>query len=204
MGMAGYLINGRPRALVAGLLLSLLILASCGKPFHVKARADLPPATYSARVQAEGVEIQASAITDEDFLYSTFDANLILAGILPVRLTITNTGEQPVNLKKTEWEIKDGNGLRRRAMKPHRAFRRLISYYQIRSYNKRGYNQSRDDFVSYALDRNAVLAPGGSRDGFIFFDVPPAVAREHGLMLQVRGIASDAAGKKASADLKLK
>jgi len=180
------------------------MMGGCGRPFHVKARTDLPPATYPAKVQAKAVEIQAGAITDEDFLYSAFDANLILAGILPVRLMITNTGEQPLNLKKTEWEIKDGNGMRCRLIEPRRAFGRLISYYEIRTYNRRGFNRSRDDFVSYALDRNSVVEPGRSRDGFLFFEVPPGVANQTGLTLEVRGIASGATGKKADAELKLK
>src|SRR5215467_1391809 len=93
-------LTNRPRALPAGLLVCLLLLSGCGgRPFHVKSHTALPQVTYTARVQADGVEIQANAITDEDFLYNTFDANLILAGLLPVRLMITNTGENPLNLK---------------------------------------------------------------------------------------------------------
>ena len=197
-------INRRPRLLHAGLLLFLLLLTGCGQPFHVKSRASLPPATYTARIQADGVEIKANAITDEDFLYGTFDANLILAGLLPVRLMITNTGEQPLNLKKAEWEIKDETGKTGQAIDPQRAFKRLISYYEIRSYNKDGYNKSREGFVSYALDRTAPLEPGASRDGFLFFAVPPGVAREPGLMLEVRGLRPGEGQKKASVSLRLK
>ena len=202
--MSDNLMNRPPRALTVGLLFTLLVLGGCGEPFHVKSRASLPPATYTVRIQASGVEIQANAITDEDFLYGTFDANLILAGLLPVRLMITNTGEQPINLKKADWEIKDEHGKKGDAMDPKRAFKRLISYYQIRNYNKEGYNRSRTAFTSYALDRSSPLNPGGSRDGFLFFDIPPGVAAEHGLVLEVRGLRPGQVGKESSVSLRLK
>jgi hypothetical protein len=182
-----------------------MVPCGCGQPFHVKSRATLPPAAYTVKIQTDGVEIQANAVTDEDVLYGTFDANLILAGLLPVRLMVTNTGEQPLNLKKADWEIKDGNGKTVRAVDPQRAFKRLISYYQIRrTYNKYGYNRSRADFVSYALDRDSALQPGASRDGFLFFDVPPGVARDPTLMLEVSGLRPGEGERKASVSLRLK
>src|SRR5215212_7462283 len=54
------------------------------KPFKVREGTNMPPPTFGARAEAGAVTIQAEAVRDEDFLYETFDANLILAGLLPV------------------------------------------------------------------------------------------------------------------------
>src|SRR5215204_866706 len=81
-----------------------------GQPFDVKTRPDTPPVATGARAQSLGIIIQAEAITDEDFLNDTFDANLILAGVLPVQAMIRNEGQEPVNLKKAKFEVRPSAG----------------------------------------------------------------------------------------------
>src|ERR1700686_4194776 len=88
------------RWMVCGAVLSILaVTLGCGKPFNVKQQPELPPVSYAAKASAGGVSIQAQAITDEDSLYDTFDANLISAGILPVRVMLTNPADHAVDLQ---------------------------------------------------------------------------------------------------------
>jgi hypothetical protein len=168
-----------------------MVLSACGKPFNVKTRVDLPPARYAARATTDGVDIQAQAISDEDFLYDTFDSNLISAGVLPVRVRLSNSGDQPVNLQKARFEIRGPGGNGFKAVEARAAYKRLISYYEISTYNKAGYKESLDTFSEYGVDLKTPLAAHQSREGLLFFLFPKEAATTAGLKLIVCRISLD-------------
>jgi hypothetical protein len=166
--------------------LSLLITSGCGgKPFDVKARPDMPPIAAGASAESGSVTVRAEAVTDEDFMIDTFDANLILAGILPVRVTVRNSGQQPLDLKKARFEVRPDKGRPFKMLDAKKAFGRLISYYGISTYSQEGYKESQSAFASYALDTSGPIAAGESRDGILFFAMPGEDAHEPGLTLAV-------------------
>ena len=174
------------------------------KPFHVREGANMPPPTFSARAEAGAVTIQAEAVRDEDFLYETFDANLILAGLLPVGLMITNSGQEPLDLRKARFEIRIQDGRGFKSVDAKRAFKRLLSYYEISTYSKSGYKKSQEDFFSYSFDATRPLAPGESREGMVFFLVPPEAAREAGVTLIVSRLDGNNLKNNSAVELKLK
>jgi hypothetical protein len=178
----------KARPLLAGYSLCFavaLAFAGCaGKPFEVKNRADLPPASASAATaQSNRISLQAEVIRDEDYLNDTFDANLILAGVLPVRLKVTNGGPEPVDLNKARFEVKAANGRAYKSAEAKKAFKRVVAYYEISTYSKPGYRESLEAFTAYALDLSKPLGPQESREGLVFFVVPDAVARASGLSM---------------------
>lgn len=169
---------------------SILIgLIGCGKPFNVK-QPNLPPATYTGKVSRANVDVQAQAITDEDFLYDNFDANLIAARVLPVRVMLTNSANQDADLKRARFEIRPPQGRAAPAVDAREAFKRLISYYEIKAYNKSGYKKSLEAFSSYALDVKSPLAAGQSRQGLVFFVIPGESSRALGLTLRITRLSS--------------
>jgi hypothetical protein len=174
------------------------------KPFHQREGANEPPPAFSARAESGAVTIQAEAMTDEDYLYDTFDANLILAGILPVRLMITNSGQEPLDLRKARFEIRAQGGRGFKSADAKRAFKRLLSYYEISTYSKAGYKESQRDFFSHALDAAAPLAPGGSREGMAFFLVPAEVAQRTDITLIASGLDGRQRGNNGAVELKLR
>lgn len=182
--------NRRPRIIRA---IGLLVIAlwGCGKPFNVKTKIDLPPASYSGATVSDGISIQAQAVTDEDFLYERFDANLIAAGVLPVRVMLKNSTERTVDLHKARFEIRQPAGRGFKAVEARAAFKRMISYYEISAYNKAGYKDSLGTFSEYEVDLKTLLDPGQSRQGLLFFLVPDGVARATGFTLVVSRISPD-------------
>ena len=179
----------------------LILLAGCGgKPFNVKSRVTMPAAPASEST-ANGVTISAAVIRDEDFLVETFDANLILAGVLPVSVALSNRSPQPVDLHKALFEVRSAEGRAYKAVEAKRAYKRLMSYYEIRTYGKSGYRESLDDFGSYALDTRTPLAVGETRRGMIFFVLP--VAAVHAPGLKLLGSHLDLAPPKAKIELPL-
>lgn len=190
--------------MVCGAVVSILAIPlGCGKPFNVKQQPELPPVSYAAKASTDGISIQARAMTDEDFLYDTFDANLISAGVLPVRVMLTNLEDHAVDLQKAGFEIHAPAGRSFKAVDARRAFKRLISYYEIKVYNKSGYKKSLEAFSAYALDVKMPLAAGQSRQGLIFFLTTSESARAMGLTLVVSRLSSNASRERGAVELTL-
>jgi len=141
-------------------------MTGCSKPFNVKTKTDLGPANYAASSTTDNISIQAQAIKDEDLLYETFDANLISAGVLPVRVMLTNSSAEPVDLQKARFEIRQPDGHGFKAVDERTAFKRLISYYEIKAYNKGGYKESLGTFSEYGVDLTGLI-PQRRLDGDI-------------------------------------
>jgi hypothetical protein len=171
--------------IIGALCLFAGAMLGCGKPFNVKARTDLPPANYAATSATANVSVQAQAIRDEDFLYETFDANLISAGVLPVRVMLKNSSDRTVDLQKARFEIRQQAGRSFKAVTTREAFKRLISYYEIKAFNKAGYKESLGTFSEYGVDLKNPLEPGQSRQGLMFFLIPDEAARGAALTLVV-------------------
>jgi hypothetical protein len=192
----------RSRIIALSILLFALLPACGGKPFNIKSKPDLPPREPGIKAVAGGLTVQAEAVTDEDFLYETFDANLILAGVLPVRITVSSAEQEPVDLRKAKFEIRTAAGRAYKAINANSAFKRLISYYGISTYTKEGYKQSQSDFASHALDLQSPLAPGGSRQGMIFFHIADEAARTASMTLAAERL--DAKRQKSNSSVELK
>ena len=181
------------------------LLAGCGgKPFNVKPRPSLIKTDYRASGKVNGVGIQAEAITDEDYLFEIFDANLIQAGVYPVRIRMTNNGAEALELKRTKFGIRSAAGKVFRMAEARRAYKRLISYYELSLYSKDGYKRSLGDFTAYAFDTASPLGPGDSRDGILFFLLPAETASEGGLTFEAARLNSKESRADSSLELKLK
>jgi len=162
----------------------LLLFAGCGsKPFNVKTEVKLPALAGVRVLETAAIRMQAAAVRDEDYLLSTFDANLILAGVLPVNVMMTNRGAQPLDLHKARFELRTADGHTYKAAEANRAYKRLVDYYGISSYSKGAYKESRGDFAAYALDLSKPFAMGESRQGMVFFILPDRAIQATGLKL---------------------
>jgi hypothetical protein len=200
--------QSRPAMLALGLLI-VLFTTACGKPFNVKPKPAVidskatASVTLTAEGESQGVLIKATAITDEDYLYDTFEANLILAGVLPVQLKLTNNGTSAAELSRSKLEIRAQNKVYKR-LDSQKAYKRLMSFYDISIYNKHGHKESRDDFNTHAFDLKKPLAAGESREGLIYFAVPNEVIKGGSLNLLARKLSAGRAKGDAAVELNLK
>jgi hypothetical protein len=168
----------------------LLMTAGCGKPFNVQPKPGRVEGEYSNRTERAGVMVEAEALTDEDALYDTFEANIILAGLLPVRAKITNSGTESLAIRRATFEVRVAGSRSFKVISAGKAYGKLISYYGISFYNKRGYSQSKEDFSAYALDVKKSLAAGETRAGLLFFPVPDELIRGGDLTLITKKLAA--------------
>src|SRR5262249_10903460 len=84
--------NRSSRVVRAAVFVALCLLAEAcgGKPFNVKTVPRIAPERVGAATQLGSLVLRASAMWDEDWLLDNFDANAILAGVLPVRIDVEN------------------------------------------------------------------------------------------------------------------
>ena len=201
---------GSLQPLVLTFVLSLIpVVTGCGgKPFEIRERpfkikeGREAPLVNIARAKSDQIEIEAEAIRDEDYLYETFNANLILAGVLPIRLELVNRGREPIDLSRARFEIKAADGRGYKMADAKKSFKRLISYYEISTYSKSGYKKSQEDFASYSFELNKPLGAGESREGMVFFIVPEPVVQMPGVTL-VASRLDRKQSKSAAVELKL-
>ncbi|HEU4390155.1 MAG TPA: hypothetical protein VFV34_20305 [Blastocatellia bacterium] len=178
------------RIMAAAFVTTSLIVAQtgCGKPFNVKRKVDLPFSAQKAQQQVGDVTVQADAIRDENLIHDTFDANLIMADVLPVQLRIENHNASPLSVKGFKLELQDESGHDRKRLSARATFKRLVSYYEMTTYNKYGYKRSQEDLVSYEFDWDEPIGAGAGRSGLLFFQITPEDRRAHlVLLLRFRG-----------------
>ena len=189
-------------AVASTALVLAAVFGGCGRPFNVKTQPGLPPARYAAEATVDAVRVQAQAITDEDFLYDTFDANLIAAGVFPVRVMLTNSGDENIDLRRARFEVRAG-GRSFKSANAKKGFKQLISYYGISAYSKAGYRESLEAFSAYALDVATPLAGRQTRQGLVFVLMPQDAARAPGLTLVISKLSEKQSNDHDSVTLKL-
>ncbi len=174
MTLGGDTINSRPAlprwAAVVGFC---LLTVGCGyEPFKVASKVTLPPDAYSASAERDAVRVRASAFRNEDDILATFDGNLLLAGVMPVRVMLENAGSASVTLSAGGFKVRDGRGKEWRRIPSDKARNRLVAYYEIRAYSESGGKMFAEKFAAQGLPEKITLDPGGSYQGLLFFEIP--------------------------------
>jgi hypothetical protein len=169
-------VNDRRLGLAFSLTCALLASGCAGKPFDVKVVPKVAPEAVGPASASAGVEMRAAAYWDEEFLLETFDANLILAGVLPVRVDLANGGAAPLAAKKLRLELTDGQGRAFEALDAKKAMKAIESYYALGVQSQTGRKLYQQDFAANAIDLKTDFKPGERRQGLVFFRLPRGVA----------------------------
>ena len=180
----------RSAVVICAGVISLLLTSACGGSLYkVKPVVELPPMTGELKsASGGGVNvIVAPLLTDED-TQDLFEANLPLAGVLPVRLELDYESGVPVEIEKARFRLRDGAGREWKLLKPKQAISRVLKANEVYAYNPHSRKQFEAEFVSYALDVKTPLSPNDRRrSGFLFFQTPgkEPVASPRGLTLVI-------------------
>ena len=171
----------------------LLFAGGCGGSLYkVKPVVELPALTSEAkRGSAGGLDFAvAPLLTDEDS-QDLFEANLPLAGVLPLRVELGYESGVPVEIKKTRFHLRDGAGKEWKLVSPKQAISRILKANEVYAYNPNSRKQFEKEFGAYGLDLKTPLTAGERRrQGFLFFQTPDkeAVSSPRGLILVVEGL----------------
>lgn len=145
------------------------------------ATADLGSVTFRA----------APLLTDEE-TQELFEANLQLAGLLPVRLEIAHKGGEPLLMKKLKFKLRDGSGNEWKLISGKQAVSHILKANAVFAYNPNSRKTFEKEFRAYDFDLKAPLTHSErQRQGLIIFLSPQKepVASPHGVTLSIDGLA---------------
>lgn len=172
----------------------LVLNSACGGALYkVKPVVELPPMAGEIKTGSGGGLVVAVAplLNDEDS-QQLFEANLPLAGVLPLRVEVGYESGVPVELKKARFRLRDANGKDWKLLTAKQAISRVMKSNEVFAYNPNSRKQFEEEFAAYNLDLKTPLTPQErKRPGFLFFQTPDkeAVASPRGLVLVIEGLA---------------
>ena len=169
--------NAFSRLLIFSLLIFALALScACSGPlFKVKPAVDLPAMSADARAAtAGGVTVRTAPLLRDEESQALFEANLPLAGVLPVRIELDyETGGVPLELKRVKPQLRDKNGHVWKLLSPKDATARILKANDIYLYNPNSRKAFEKEFGAYGIDlKTPMAAAERRRQGFLFFQSP--------------------------------
>jgi hypothetical protein len=168
------------------LFIGTLLAACAGAPFKVAPRVEVPVETIRAQASSDRLELRAMLL-GEDEIVKLFDGNLLLAGIIPVRVALTNRSQEVLGTGVLEFKLTDGTGRGFPTVKAKDVMKQLYKYYGVRLYSYAPEQEMRARFLTHGLMLEDRLQPAESRQGLIFFKKEKESPIPEGLRLQLTG-----------------
>jgi len=130
-------------------------------------------------------------LTDEE-TQELFEANLQLAGLMPVRVEIVHNSGEAMDLKKLRFRLHDAANADWKAISTTQAIARILKANGVIAYNPSSRKTFEKEFRAYELDLKTPLAHSeGKRQGIIIFQTAKKepVTAPRDLVLGVEGLA---------------
>ena len=181
-----------PLGAVALFAIAMLTTSCAGSLFKVKPVTQLPPLAGNIKTaSAGGVEIRVAPLLADEESQDLFEANLPLAGVLPLRMEMVFESGVPVETKRVRFRLRDGAGREWKMIPAKAAVSRVLKANDVFAYNPNSRKQFEKEFTAYGLDLKEPLSSSDrSRTGFLFFQSPKKELIESpaGLVLTVEGL----------------
>ena len=149
------------------------------------------PAT-AATADVGSVTFRAAPLLTDEETQELFEANLQLAGLLPVRLEVTHNGGEDLVLKKLKFKLHDGSGNEWKLISGKQAVSHILKANDVFLYNPNSRKTFEKEFRAYDFDLKAPLTHAERlRKGLIIFLSPQKepVASPLGVTLSIEGLA---------------
>lgn len=157
--------------------------------YKVKPRVEAP-VTGGREGSAGGFHVRAVPLLTDEESQELFEANLPLAGLLPVRFEMSNESGAPLSFKRVRFRLRDGDGREWKPRSPKEVVSRIMDSDQVYAYNPNSRKEFEKELGEHAFDVVSPLEAGGARRGLIFFQTPKKeqVASPRGLVLTIEGL----------------
>jgi hypothetical protein len=176
----------KPLLILTCLIVSLASGCGNAKLFNIAPRVEVAPDNFCCKTNVSNITVAAEALTDEDKVIATFDGNILLAGVLPVRVLVENHSSSSLDLNRVQFLLVDATGNQYKQLETKKALDRMVGYYGI-SYQRQGaYKATLEDLTSVSFSTQPPLAANETRQGFVYFAVDPAQGIPQGLKIIVK------------------
>ena len=178
------------RSALCATLAALALFPACGGSLYkVKPKVDTP-VTDGKDAGAGGFRLRAAPLVTDEESQELFEANLPLAGLLPVRVEIRNESGSPITFKRVRFHLRDAEGREWKFRSPKQAVSRILKADEVYLYNPNSRKRFEEGVREYSLDLETPLDSGNQRRGLIFFQTPKKepVENSRGLVLTVEGL----------------
>jgi hypothetical protein len=165
------------------LLTILFITTACNTSFQIKPRQEVSLTKINAI--SSNFEPLEAEILSEDKVVEVFDANLFLAGIIPIQVSLTNDNQQPLVFTEKDFVLIDSTGQKFNNIKAKDALDRVFDYYGITAYNIYSYETMKTNFLSHSLALKESFTPGEKRQGLLYFKFEKRSPIPKGLKLKL-------------------
>jgi hypothetical protein len=155
------------------------------------------PAT-AATADVGSVTLRAAPLLTDEETQELFEANLQLAGLLPVRLEARHNGGEPLLLNKLKFKLHDGSGNEWKLISGKQAVSHILKANAVFTYNPNSRKTFEKEFRAYDFDLKSPLTNSErQRQGLIIFLSPQKepVASPQGVTLSIEGLAQPVALK---------
>ena len=163
------------------------MMSGCGALYKVKPAVEAPLPESAKNAEAGGLSLRAAPLLTDEESQELFEANLPLAGVLPVKVEITNQGSAPVELKRARFSLRDAEGRAWKMRSEKDVVSRILKDNDITLYNPRSRAKFEEAVRAYVLDTKKPLAASERRQGLLFFQTPKKeeVTAPRGLVLSI-------------------
>ncbi len=184
----------RSIASLAPLLCLLLFQASCSNSlFKVKPLSELPALPRAAASADVGtLTFRAAPLLTDEETQELFEANLQLAGLMPVRVEIIHNSGDVMDLRKLRFHLSDAANAEWKIISAKQAVSRILKANNVFAYNPNSRKTFEKEFRAYELDLKTPLAHAdGKRQGVLIFQTAKKdpVASPRDLVLTIEGLA---------------
>lgn len=148
------------------------------------------PAT-AATADVGSVTFRAAPLLTDEETQELFEANLQLAGLLPVRLEARHNGGEDLVLKKLKFKLHDASGNEWKLISGKQAVSHILKANAVFAYNPNSRKTFEKEFRAYDFDLKAPLTHSErQRQGLIIFRSPQKepVASPQGVTLSIEGL----------------
>lgn len=183
----------RSIASLAPLLCLLLFQASCSNSlFKVKPLSELPALPRAAASADVGtLTFRAAPLLTDEETQELFEANLQLAGLMPVRVEIIHNSGDVMDLRKLRFHLSDAANAEWKIISAKQAVSRILKANNVFAYNPNSRKTFEKEFRAYELDLKTPLAHAdGKRQGILIFQTAKKdpVASPRDLVLTIEGL----------------
>ena len=177
-----------------GFFVLALLSASCsGSLFKVKPVSEMPAMPASAASANVGsLSFRAAPLLTDEETQELFEANLQLAGLLPVRLEITHNSGDAVEIRKLKFRLHDEANTEWKLISAKQAISRILKANGVFAYNPNSRKTFEKEFRAYEFNlKDPVTHAEGKRHGFLIFlsTKKDPVSSPKNLTLTIEGLA---------------